>query len=297
MPQKTAAKKRELNLVGGQAVIEGVMMRSGNSTAVAVRTESGKIVTKGLKISPLSSKVRPLKYPMLRGIGVLYDTLVVGFKALSFSANASAGVDEKGEEVIGKREMVLSFAFALVVGISIFVLGPFFLARLIAKNNTVLFNVVDGIFRLLAFVAYLVFISMFKDIQRIFQYHGAEHMTIHAYEHREKLIPLKIRKYPTMHPRCGTSFLLIVVLLSILVFSVVSPQGILLKLASRLLLLPVIAGASYEILRLGAKFEKSPLMQVLVFPGILMQRITTKEPDSSQIEVAIAALKAVTKMK
>ncbi len=291
------SNKGGLIVVGGQAVIEGVMMRSGNNTAVAVRTESGKIVTKEMKISPLSAKFRPLKYPMLRGVGVLYDTLVVGFKALSFSANVSAGVDDKGKDVIGKREMFLSFAFAIVLAVSLFVVAPLFLAKLVAKGNTLLFNIADGIFRLLAFLAYLVFISLFKDIQRIFQYHGAEHMTIHAYEHREKLIPVKIRKYPTMHPRCGTSFLLIVVLASIVVFSLVTPASFVLKLASRLLLFPVIAGASYELLRLGARFEKSAFVRLLVFPGLLMQRITTKEPDYGQIEVAVAALKAVARAK
>jgi len=294
-----SAKKSEkkLELVGGQAIVEGVMMRSGNNTAVAVRTESGKIVTKQMKISPLTAKFKPLKYPMLRGIGVLYDTLVVGFRALSFSANAAAGVDEKGEDVLGGKELFFSFAFAIVFGVALFVVAPLFLARLVVKNNSLLFNVADGIFRLLAFLVYLILISLFKDIQRIFQYHGAEHMTIHAYEHGDKLVPVKIKKYPTMHPRCGTSFLLIVVLLSIVAFSIVSPHGFLLKLASRLLLLPVIAGLSYEILRLGARFEKNRLMRLLVFPGLLMQRITTKGPDSKQIEVAVAALRAVVRMK
>ncbi len=289
------AKKgsKELLLVGGQAVIEGVLMRTKHKTVVAVRTDGGRIVRKVWQIPPLSSRIKIFKYPLIRGVGVLYETMVVGFKALSFSANASAGKDEKGADILGKREMFFSFAFAIVLAVVLFVIAPLFLAGLVAKSSTFLFNLVDGIFRLLAFLAYLLFISLFKDVQRIFQYHGAEHMTIHAYEHNEPLQPGKIRKYPTMHPRCGTSFLLLVILVSVLVFSVVNPAGFIPKFASRLVLLPLIAGVSYELLRLGARFEKNVFMRLLVFPGLLLQRITTKVPDDRQIEVAIAALKSV----
>ncbi|MEK6837939.1 MAG: DUF1385 domain-containing protein [Nanoarchaeota archaeon] len=289
--------KRELLLVGGQAVIEGVLMRTKEKTAVAVRTESGKIAKKEWKIVPLSAKIKVFKYPMFRGVSTLYETLVVGFKALAFSANAAGGKDEKGNDVIGKREMLLSFAVAIGLSVFLFIVVPLFLANLVAKSNSFLFNLVDGVFRLLAFLAYLVLISFFKDVQRLFQYHGAEHMTIHAYEHHDVLLPAKIKKYPTMHPRCGTSFLLIVILVSILVFSLVNPEGFILKLLSRILLLPVIAGGAYELLRLGAKFEKNVFMRLVVFPGLLLQRITTKEPDTNQIVVAVAALKAVLRMK
>ncbi len=285
--------KDELLLVGGQAVIEGVLMRTKHKTAVAVRTESGKIVRKEWNIPPISARIKLFKYPLVRGVGVLYETMVVGFKALSFSANASAGKDEKGADVLGRREMFFSFAFAIALAAVLFVIAPLFLAGLVAKSNTFLFNLVDGIFRLLAFLAYLLFISLFKDVQRIFQYHGAEHMTIHAYEHNEPLQPGKIRKYPTMHPRCGTSFLLLVFLVSVLVFSLVNPAGFIPKLASRLALLPLIAGVSYELLRLGARFEKNFFVKLLVFPGLLLQKITTKRPDDGQIEVAVAAIKTV----
>ncbi len=291
--------KEELLLIGGQAVIEGVLMRSKERTAVAVRAESGRIVEKVWKISPLSSRVRLFKFPVVRGVGVLYETLSIGFKALTFSANAAAGQDEKGKDVLGRREMFLSFAVAIILAVSIFIVAPLFLAKLLTKGSSqsLLFNIVDGFFRMLAFLAYILFISLFKDVQRLFQYHGAEHMTIHAYEHRDPLLPAKIRKYPTMHPRCGTSFLLIVILVSIAVFSLVNPAGFVPKLVSRLLLLPVIAGISYELLRLGAKFGKFPLVKLIVVPGLLLQRITTKEPDNSQILVAVAALKAVLRMK
>lgn len=291
--------KDELLLIGGQAVIEGVLMRSRERTAVAVRTESGRVVKKVWRISPISARVRLFKFPMVRGIGVLYETISIGFRALTFSANASAGKDEKGRDVLGKREMFLSFAVAIILAVSLFIVAPLFLAKLLTKgsSHSLVFNLVDGLFRMLAFLAYLLFISLFKDVQRLFQYHGAEHMTIHAYEHRDLLLPVKIRKYPTMHPRCGTSFLMIVILVSIVVFSLVNPSGFLPKLVSRLLLLPIIAGVSYELLRLGAKFGKNPVMKGFVLPGLLLQRITTKEPDSSQILVAIAALKAVLRMK
>lgn len=283
-------KKKGLMLVGGQAIIEGVLMRSKVGAAAAVRSESGKIVRKGWKVSPASGLFR---FPVLRGVFVLYDTLVLGYKALAFSANAAAGKDEKGSDVLGRREMLLSFAVAIGLAILLFVAGPLFLTRLVVGSDSFLFNLVDGVFRLLALLLYLVFISFFKDVQRIFQYHGAEHMTIHAYEHGEKLLPVKIRKYPTMHPRCGTSFLLIVILISVLVFSLVNPDGFALKLLSRLLLLPVIAGVSYELRRLGARFEKNPIMKLFVLPGLLLQLITTKEPDEKQIVVAVAALKDV----
>lgn len=288
----------ELLLIGGQAVIEGVLMRSREKTAVAVRAESGKVVKKVWRISPLSGRVRLFKFPLIRGVGVLYETLVIGFQALAFSANAAAGKDEKGKDVLGRKEMFLSFAVAIALAVLLFVVAPLFLAKLVTRGGgSLLFNLADGVFRMLAFLAYLLFISLFKDVQRLFQYHGAEHMTIHAYEHHDPLLPVKIRKYPTMHPRCGTSFLLIVILVSIVVFSLVNPAGFVPKLVSRLLLLPVIAGVSYELLRLGAKFGKFPLMKLIVVPGLLLQRITTKEPDNSQILVAVAALKAVLRMK
>ncbi len=291
--------KDELMLIGGQAVIEGVLMRSRERTAVAVRTEKGMVVQKVWRISPLSSRVRLFKFPVVRGVGVLYETISVGFRALTFSANAAAGKDEKGRDVLGKREMFFSIAVAIILAVSLFIVAPLFLAKLVTKgsSHSLVFNLVDGIFRLLAFLAYLIFISFFRDVQRLFQYHGAEHMAIHAYEHHDPLLPVKIRKYPTMHPRCGTSFLLLVVVVSILVFSLVNPAGFFPKLLSRLLLLPVIAGVSYELLRLGAKFGKFPLVKLIVVPGLLLQRITTKEPDSSQILVAVAALKAVLRMK
>jgi len=289
MAKKGGAKPEPL-LVGGQAVIEGVLMRSKELAVVAVRTGSGKIVHKEWKLSPPGGFFR---YPLLRGVYVLYDTLVLGFRALAFSANASSGEDKPGAEVMGGREMFLSFALAILLAVALFVAAPLFLAKLVVDGNGVLFNLVDGVFRLLAFLAYLLFISMFRDVQRIFQYHGAEHMAIHAYEHGEKLLPSKIRKYPTMHPRCGTSFLLIVVIVSVMAFSVVNPAGFLPKFLSRIVLLPVIAGASYELLRLGARFGKNILMKAFVFPGLLLQRITTKEPDETQMLVAVAALKAV----
>ena len=294
---KGGSNQDELLLVGGQAVIEGVLMRSKEKISLAVRGEPGRIVQQQWVIVPVSMRLKLFKSPVFRGMGVLYESLVVGFKGLALSANIAGGKDEQGQDVLGKREMFFSFAVAIVMALAIFVVVPLFLARVVAHSNTLLFNVADGFFRLLAFLVYLIFISFFRDVQRLFQYHRAEHMTIHAYEHHDPLVPVKIRKYPTMHPRCGTSFLLIVVLTSIVVFSVVAPKSFVLKLVSWLLLLPIIAGVSYELLRLGAKFEKNPVMRLFVLPGLLVQRITTKEPDNGQILIAVAALKAVLRMK
>ena len=290
-------KKDELLLVGGQAVIEGVLMRGKDKAVVAVRTDSGKIVSREWRLRPVQDRFWLLKLPFVRGVIVLFETLVLGFRALSFSANAAGGRDSDGRGAVGRKELFFSFAFSIAFAVLLFVVGPLFLASVLVSRGGILFNVVDGIFRLLALLLYLVVISFFRDVQRIFQYHGAEHMAIHAYERGDQLSFVKIRKYPTMHPRCGTSFLLLVVLVSVLAFSVVNPAGLVLKLLSRIVLFPVIAGCSYELLRLGAKFEKNPFMGVLVFPGLLLQRITTKEPDEGQVEVAVAALRDVIKRR
>jgi uncharacterized protein YqhQ len=290
-------EKKELLLVGGQAVIEGVLMRSKENVVVAVRSDKGKIIKKEWHLNPLGKRIKLFNLPFFRGVIVLYETLVVGLKALTFSAKVAAGEDKKGDSNLGKLEMIVSFVLAFAFAILIFILIPLFLANIAAKENNLLFNIFDGLLRLGAFIGYLTIISMFKDVRRIFEYHGAEHMSIHAYEHGEKLIPIKIRKYATMHPRCGTSFLLIVIVVSIIVFSFVTSENFIIRLLSRVILLPLIAGVAYEILRLGAKFEKNIFMKLIVFPGLLLQRITTKEPDNDQIIVAVASLKHVLKMK
>jgi uncharacterized protein YqhQ len=275
-------------LLGGQAVIEGVMMRAGDSVAIAVRKPNGKITVKKEKIIPLSRKYPVLKLPLLRGIIALYDSLVIGTKTLIFSAEEATD----GEEKITSKELYITFGFAIVFAIGIFVLLPLFLASL-TRQGGVTFNIIDGIFRLVFFIAYLFAISSFKDVRRMFEYHGAEHMAVHCHEAKKPLTVENVRKFGTAHARCGTSFLIIVLLISIAVFSIVNPDNFLLKFLSRILLIPLIAGISYELLKLSAKFSRSFLGRAIAYPGIMLQRITTKKPDDGQIKVAIAALKAL----
>lgn len=276
--------------LGGQAVIEGVLMRTKTHYAVAVRNEAGKIIVKREPIVTASDRFRLLKLPLLRGVLALYETLVIGFKALMYSADVSSGEDEK----LSRKEIAFSIFLSIFLAVGIFIALPFFLASLITKHNLA-FNLLDGLLRLVALFGYLIAISRFRDVRRLFQYHGAEHMTIHAYEHKEKLVPKNIRKYPTMHPRCGTSFLLIVVILSILVFSLITAEGFVAKFFSRLLLVPVIAGLSYELLKFSARHQASRLVKPLTLPGIWLQYITTKRPDNKQIEVAVASLNSLVK--
>ncbi len=280
---------KELTL-GGQAVIEGVLMRTKDKCSIAVRNPKGRIIVKKEKIATASEKFRFLKLPLLRGVLALYETLVVGFKTLMYSADVSSGEDGK----LNGREMAFAVLLSAFLAVAIFIALPFFLASLVTKQNLA-FNILDGLLRLAALFGYLLVISRFRDVQRLFQYHGAEHMVIHAYEHKEKMVPKNIRKYQTMHPRCGTSFLLIVVILSILVFSLITSEGFVMKFFSRLLLVPVIAGLSYELLKFSAKHQASVFIRPLTLPGIWLQYITTKRPDDGQIEVAVASLKALVK--
>jgi uncharacterized protein YqhQ len=275
-------------LLGGQAVIEGVMMRSGDKIAIAVRKPNGEITIKAEKIFPLTKKFPVLKLPLLRGIVALYDSLVIGTKGLIFSTEQSTD----GEEKITSKELFITFGLAIVFAIGIFVMLPLFLASL-TRQGGVVFNVIDGIFRLVLFIAYLFLISIFKDVKRMFAYHGAEHMTVHCHEAKKELTVENVRTFSTAHARCGTSFLIIVMLISIAVFSIVNPENFFLKFFSRIVLIPLIAGISYEILKFSAKFSNSLFGKALAYPGLLLQGITTKKPDDGQIKVAIAALKAL----
>ena len=276
---------KEITL-GGQAVIEGVLMRTKTHYAVAVRNPKKGITVRKERIS--SASFRLFKLPFLRGIVALYETLVLGFRALLYSAGVSAGEDEK----LSKKELAFAMALAFFFAVGIFIVLPFFLASLATTGNLA-FNLLDGALRLAAFLAYLVFISLFSDVRRIFQYHGAEHMTIHAYEKKKKLTYRNVVRYKTMHPRCGTSFLLIVVMLSILVFSAITSENFAVKFFSRLLLIPVVAGLSYEVLKFTAKRQNNPLVKPFIMPGIWLQYLTTRRPDKKQVEVAVASLNAL----
>ena len=276
-----------MEAIGGQALIEGVLMRNKNLIGIAVRKSNGKIKTKKQEVS-LFSKYR--KIPFVRGIFVLIETLYVGTKALIYSANEAADEDEK----ISKKEVFFSIFFSMLFAAGFFILLPLYLTRLFVATG-ILFNVIDGLMRVSLFVLYIIGISFMKDIKRVFQYHGAEHMAVHCYEHKKELNVKNCRKYSTIHVRCGTNFLFIVLILSIIVFSFIVTENFFIKILSRLLLIPVIASISYEFLKLSAKFENFFLIKILTKPGLLLQKITTRKPEGKQIEVAIAALKLVMK--
>ena len=288
--------------VGGQAVIEGVMMRAPRSVAIAVRRPNGDIVVrKELKI-PLSETFPIVKLPIVRGAAALIQSLVIGITALNFSANEAMTEEEKEKEGVKNGGELSSWAMAGTMAIAFgFGIGLFFVMPLYAtkwltqlafiSDNNVIFNLVDGVIRVMVFLIYIWAISRMNDIKRVFQYHGAEHKSIFAYEAGEELTIDNVKKYSRLHPRCGTSFLLIVMLVSIAVFSLIPKLWpFYLKAGSRVVLLPLIAGISYEFLKWSAKNESNPLVKLIITPGLALQRLTTGEPDDAQLEVAIRSL-------
>ncbi|MBL7100728.1 MAG: DUF1385 domain-containing protein [Nanoarchaeota archaeon] len=280
-----------MHKVGGQAIIEGVMMRSANKMAIAVRNPKGKIVIKIKKLNLLSERMK--KWIFFRGIVNLVEMLSHGFKALNYSADIAMGEDKKKEKT-NRFFFVIMLLFSVGLGLLIFKFLPLLAAQLINPSSNIVFNIIDGGIKLFIFIAYVYAISLMKDVKRVFQYHGAEHKVINCYETKEKLTVENAKKYSTLNPRCGTSFIMIVILVSILTY-VFIPKTVpfLYKLLYRILLLPVIAGISYEILKLSARYEKNFFFRLFVKPGVWIQRITTREPDDKQLEVALVALKKV----
>jgi len=278
--------------IGGQAVIEGVMMKSDKKYSVATRGKDDKIKIKTEKFRSITEKSKLLKLPFIRGIFILIETLILGLKTLSYSANVVA--KEEGEE-ISKLSLILTMFFAIIIGIALFVALPLFLAKIVSRAEGVVFNIIDGIFRLLIFLIYIGGISLLKDVKRVFQYHGAEHKAVNCYDAKRKLTVQNIKKFSTLHPRCGTAFLIIVLILSIFIFSLIISPNIWVKFISRIILIPVIAGISYELLKLSDKYRKSRFVWLLSLPGLAVQKITTREPDEKQIEVAIEAMKGLFK--
>src|SRR3989344_669845 len=267
-----------MEAIGGQALIEGVLMRNKHLIGIAVRKPDGKIKTKTERINFLSN-LREIVF--VRGIIILIETLYIGTKALIYSANEAG--NEK-EEKINKKEVFGSLFFSVIFALGLFVFLPLYLTKLIVSEG-ILFNIIDGFIRIFIFVLYIIVISFMKDIKRVFQYHGAEHMAVHCYENKNKLNIENCRKYSTVHPRCGTNFLFIVLILSIIIFSFVASRSFLIKVISRIILIPVIASLSYEFLKLGAKFQDNLFLRILSKPGLLLQNITTKQPEKDQIEV------------
>ncbi len=279
------AKKK----VGGQAVIEGVMMKSPSKVAIAVRKPNGKISVKKKRHKSWAKKYPVLGLPVVRGFVELLEMLVIGMKALTYSANEASEEDEQ----IGKGEIAITFVLATLLTIILFVALPLFIAKHVTSGTGFWFDLTDGLLRLAIFLLYVYFISKLKDMRTVFQYHGAEHCSVHCYEHGKKLTPENAIKFTTLHPRCGTSFLVIVIAISIVVFSFIADPRWIVKFFSRILLLPVIAGLSYEVLKISAKYEKNPIAEIIIKPGLWVQKLTTRKPTKRQIEVAIAALKAV----
>jgi uncharacterized protein YqhQ len=308
-------------LVGGQAVIEGVMMRSPKGYSVAVRRKDGSFNVIKAVLKTTGEKWKIFKLPIIRGVGVLGQALVLGIKALRFSADqamldeeetakpgakpaakptaaASAAADSAAipagaPEALPSWVMAGSLAMALGVNIVLFIGLPLFMTGLLQKQmgfeSQLLFNAIDGVLRVATFVIFLMTVSLMKDMRRVFEFHGAEHKTVYNFEAREPLEVENAKKYSTLHPRCGTSFLLVLMIVSIIVFSLVRFDSIGAKLVSRIVLLPLIAGISYEVIRYSARHPGS-LMRMVTWPGLMLQKISTKEPDNNQLATAIKAL-------
>jgi uncharacterized protein YqhQ len=283
-------------LIGGQAVIEGVMMRSLTGYSVAVRQPDGGVAIKKDRLVSVTTKYPFLKTPVLRGSVVLIQSLILGIRALNYSAVVS-GTEKDGEEEISGWAIAGSMAMALLLAVGLFILAPLGLTNLIKhylypEMGNFAYNFIDGIIRAIFFFVYVWSISFMDEIRRVFQYHGAEHKTVYTFEANEDLTVENARGKSTLHPRCGTSFLLFVMAISILVFSLVpSTAHFAVKFGARVVLLPLIAGLAYEVIRFSARHLDSKVCRALITPGLWLQKITTKEPDDKQLEIAIVALK------
>ncbi|HLC46759.1 MAG TPA: DUF1385 domain-containing protein [Candidatus Nanoarchaeia archaeon] len=295
-----ADARPEIYTAGGQAVIEGVLIRAKNSLAIAVRKPNGKIAIKKEALNPLALRYYALGLPIIRGTVNLIEMLSIGFKAMTYSANQAGG--EEGE--LSMTELVVTIGLSLLIAIALFKLLPLFITNYAYRyfsglsSGYYLYNILDGTIKILLFIAYVSLIGRMKDVKRLFMYHGAEHQAVHCYEAGKPLTVKNVQKYRPEHPRCGTSFIIIVLITSIIIYTFI-PQETLFwnKLLLRLALLPVIAGIAYEILRFAGKHYDTRIMRMVSLPGVLMQKITTKKPDRKQIEVALAALNAVLAME
>jgi uncharacterized protein YqhQ len=295
MPAATADRNVDM-LIGGQAVLEGVMMRSLTGYSVAVRQPNGEVAIKKDKLVSITAKYPFLKFPVLRGSVVLIQSLILGMRALNYSASV-ATENEAGEQEMSNWAMASTMLVAMLVGLGVFILAPLGITNLIRHffaphMGNIAYNAIDGVLRAVFFFVYIISISFMDDIKRVFQYHGAEHKTVYTFEANEELTVENARTKSTLHPRCGTSFLMFVMAISILVFSLVpSTVPFAVKFAARVVLIPLIAGLAYEVIRFSARHLGNPVCRLLTRPGMLLQKITTKEPDDLQLAVAITALK------
>lgn len=280
--------------VGGQAVLEGVMMRGVTTWAVSVRKPDGEIETTVETIEPWARRHRVLRWPVIRGVIALGESLKIGFRALGMSANAQLDDDEEEEELGGfawGMTILVSLAFAILL----FFVIPVGLTSLIKDwlNSSLLFWLVEGVLRTLIFIGYIVVISRLDDLRRVFEYHGAEHKTISCYEAEDELVSSRATLYSRLHPRCGTSFLLIVMVVAIFVFAPLGLPEWYWLLLSRIVGIPLIAGIAYEVIKWAGRNRQKGWVRAIMWPGLMLQNLTTREPDESQLEVAIAALNAV----
>ena len=287
--------------IGGQAVIEGVMMRNGNDYAVAVRKPDQTIEVKKDQFIGLNAKWHMKKVPIIRGVLAFIDSLVLGMSTLTYSASfyedEEEAEKEKAKDKDGKSDAVfmgLTVALSVVIAVVLFMLTPFFISSLFGKviKSPMALAVIEGLIRIAIFFIYIVAISQMKDIQRVFMYHGAEHKTINCIEHGAELTPENAAKYSRLHKRCGTSFLLIVMVVSIICFMFIRVDNMALKIVLRVILVPVIAGVSYEIIQWAGRSE-SCLVNIVSKPGLMLQKLTTREPDLEMLEVAIASIEAI----
>lgn len=289
-----------METIGGQAVIEGVMLRRKNSYSIAVRNPERKIIVKKFNIPEKRKGLLALfKLPFFRGMYALYEMFSIGAKALTYSSNVSL---EETEEKISKPQLFFIFLVSFLLVIAFFIVLPYLLTTLLGIKESakpILFNLVDAVIKVIFFVAYVMVIAQMKDIKRVFQYHGAEHKVVHCYEHGKKVTVENARKFSTIHSRCGSSFIMLAIVISIIIFSflpllVTIPSSRVLEKTVLALLriaaLPVIAAAAYELLKIAGKYSHNALMHAISYPGLLLQKLTTAEPSNKQIEVAIAAM-------
>ncbi len=274
--------------VGGQAVIEGVMMKTAHKVATAVRKEDGTIVMNVDSFNSVTNKHRFYKLPFIRGVISLFELMYLGVKTLTWSANQQGGEEEQ----IESWQMTLTVIVSLLLSVGIFILLPYGLSYLITPTQDWFFNTVDGVFRLLIFITYLSGIGMMRDIHRVFQYHGAEHKTVNCYEQGKELTPENVLSCSRIHPRCGTSLIVFVLGLSIVLFSLLKSEFWFVNLGWRIILIPVIAGVAFEVVKFSAKHVDNIILGAIIKPGLLTQELTTREPDAQQCEVAIKALQS-----
>lgn len=299
-------KNLKKSTVGGQAVIEGVMMRGSKGVATAVRKSNGEIEVNFDESIPLTKKNKFLGFPIIRGFVSLIESLVIGIKTLNYSASLFEDDEEEGEpskfdeffervfkdkanDIITAVTLIISLAFSILI----FFILPTFAANIFKKanvNNTIELNLIEGIIRVAIFIIYIYIIGRMEDIKRVFEYHGAEHKTIFCYENEMELTPENAQKFGRLHPRCGTNFMFLVMIVSILLFSLTGWSTLWQRILSRIILLPVVSGVTYEIIRWMGK-SSGKLSYIVAYPGLMLQKLTTREPDLKQLEVAIKSLK------